>query len=163
MPIEMFIRLDGIQGDSKNYQHKGWSDILSWQWGMSGNVDSSNNRTTSIDEITITKQIGIDSTAFRLLFSQGKIVKSAEINVVPVVAKREARQKYLYMQLEDVMIKSIDMGGSAEEDTFKEHITLNFGKVRLTYNPYFVASADNPDAKSIDYKYGWNIKTNEEW
>lgn len=163
MPVEMFFRLDGIQGDTKNYQHKGWSDIVSWHWGMSATVDSSGARKTSIDEISITKHVGIDSTALMLLFSQGATVKNAEINIIPVVAKREARQKYLHMQLEDVTIKSIETGGSAGEDIFNEHVTLNFGRVRLTYNPYLVASAENPDATSQDYKYGWNIQTNEEW
>lgn len=162
MPVEMFIRLDGIQGDSRNYQHKGWSDILEWNWGMSAIVNSENTRKTLIDEITITKQIGTDSTDFMLLFSQGKTVKNAEINIIPTVAKREARQKYLHMQMEDVSVKSIHIGGSTGDDIFKEQITLNFSKVRLTYNPYLVASAENPTAVSRDYKYGWDIKANKE-
>lgn len=163
MPVEMFIKLDGIQGDSRNYQHKGWSDILEWNWGMSALLDPENTRKTSINEITITKQIGIDSTDFMLLFTQGKTVKNAEINIIPTVAKREARQKYLHMQMEDVTIKSIHTSGSAGDESFKEQITLNFSKVRLTYNPYLVSSAENPEATSIDYKFGWDIRADKEW
>ncbi|MEJ2387700.1 MAG: type VI secretion system tube protein Hcp, partial [Chromatiaceae bacterium] len=31
----MFIKFDGIDGESKDDKHKGEHDVLAWSWGMS--------------------------------------------------------------------------------------------------------------------------------
>lgn len=158
--------MDGITGESKNYQHKGWSEVTSWAWGMLSNRDSANVRDDdkpSFKELSITKRIGIDSTDIMLLFAQGKSIKNVELNIIPVVAKREAKQKYLSMHMEDVLIKSITTGGSVSEDYFEENIVLLFSKIRFEYNLNSPATTENPTGKSVDYKFGWDLAMNQEW
>ena len=166
MSLEMFIKMDGITGESKNYQHKGWSDVTSWCWGMSSNRDSANVRDDdkpSFKELSITKRIGIDSTDIMLLFAQGKAIKNVVLNIIPVVAKREAKQKYLSMRMEDVLIKSITTGGSVTEDYFEENILLLFSKIRFEYNLNTPVTTENPAGTSVDYKFGWDLAMNQEW
>lgn len=34
MAVDMFLKLEGISGESKDSSHKGEIDILAWSWGM---------------------------------------------------------------------------------------------------------------------------------
>lgn len=166
MSVAMFLKMDGITGDSKNYDYKGWSDVVSWSWGLSSNRDSAqlhDDDKTSFKEISITKRIGMDSTDIMLLFAQGKTVKNVEFNIIPILTAREAKQKYLSMRMENVVIKSITTGGSATEDYFKENIVLLFDKIRYVYNHNTAANAQNPAGTSVDYKFGWDIAMNQAW
>lgn len=160
MALEMFIKLEGITGESKDYDHKGWSVISSWAWGMS------NNETTGdkpvFKELTFTKRLGIDSTYMMLHFAQAKRIKNVELSITPVMAKREAKQKYLSMKMEDVLIKSITTGGSASDDRFDENILLSFSKVRFEYSFNTQATHDTA-ASSVDHNFGWDSENNQEW
>ena len=35
MAVDMFIKIDGIKGESADDKHKEEIDVLSWSWGMS--------------------------------------------------------------------------------------------------------------------------------
>ena len=35
MPVEMFLKLAGIEGESTDAKHKGEIDVLAWSWGLS--------------------------------------------------------------------------------------------------------------------------------
>lgn len=35
MALDMFIKIDGIKGESTDDKHKDEIDVLSWSWGMS--------------------------------------------------------------------------------------------------------------------------------
>ena len=35
MAVDMFIKIDGIKGESADDKHKEEVDVLSWSWGMS--------------------------------------------------------------------------------------------------------------------------------
>ena len=166
MSVAMFIKMDGITGETKNYDYKGWSDVVSWSWGMSSNRDSArlhDDDKTSFKEISITKRIGMDSTDIMLLFAQGKTIKNIEFIIIPVVGARDAKQKYLSMRMENVVIKSITTGGSAAEDFFKENIVLLFDKIRFEYNYHPGVTTANPSGASVDYKFGWDIAMNQAW
>ena len=35
MAVDMFIKIKGIDGESKGVKHEGQIDVLAWSWGMS--------------------------------------------------------------------------------------------------------------------------------
>lgn len=35
MAIDMFMKVDGVTGESKDSNHTGWTDITSFSWGAS--------------------------------------------------------------------------------------------------------------------------------
>ena len=35
MAVDMFLKMDGIKGESVDDKHKDEIDVLSWSWGMS--------------------------------------------------------------------------------------------------------------------------------
>jgi type VI secretion system secreted protein Hcp len=160
MAVEMFFRVDGVPGGSHNYSHKGWSDLLSWRWNLDRPVGTSHAIAAPPNEISLVKAVGMDSTELMRLFAEGKPVKFAEIDIVPVVGKRDAQQKYLGITMHDVMIKSIDIGGSLDESVFKEKITLRFNKVKFEYHQYSDASASGGAPSLTDYAFDWDLLAN---
>jgi len=164
MALEMFLRMDEVTGGSKNFSHKGWSDVHSWGWAMISNRGSAHvtdKDKTSFREISIVKKIGMGSTAIMQLYAQGKIIPSAELDIIPVVAKREARQKYLTIRMEDVLVKSIITGGNSSEDTFNENIILLFDKVHFEYNVNAVPGTDSAGKEAAKYNFNWDIAQNK--
>ncbi len=160
MAVEMFLKIDGMTGGSNNYNHKGWADLLSWSWDLDREPDNRQASTKDarhMNEISLVKAVGTDSTELMKLFAAGKPIKKVEIKVAPVVGKRDAQQKYIGITLEDVVIKSINAGGSIEESVFKERITLHFGKIKYEYHHYGDVAATGGAATSTNYAFGWDL------
>ena len=158
--------MDGVTGDSKSYQYKGWMDVLSWNWGMTSNRKSARGMEgdkTSLNELSIIKSIGIDSASIRLLYAKGKSIPSVNFIIIPNVGKKEVRTKYVTMKMEDVLIKNIVTGGTLEDDFFKEHITLLFDRVWFEYSRSAISSNDITTDTIKDIDFGWNVSGNTEW
>ena len=166
MSLQMFMKLEGVEGDSNNYQHKGWCDIISWNWGMTSNrrsTDVAADDKTSLNEISVIKPIGSDSPALRLLFAKGAKIPVVEFSVSPILAKREVQTKYMYMKLEGVVIKSLVSGGSIDDKFFKEHLTMLFDRIRFEFSQNAQVSAEGGAGKAaVDYNFKWDASSNSE-
>jgi len=166
MPVEMYLKMDGVTGGSQNFTYKGWSDVSSWGWGLVSNRNSAHvadNDLTSFKEISVTKRIGIDSPAIMQLYAQGTTIKNAEINVIPILSKKEGKQKYLVLHMEDVLVKSIVIGGTTEEDFFNEKIILLFSRIKFDYNFYSTPTSENAKVTKTEYSFAWDIGSNKQW
>ena len=161
MAVEIFLRVDGVTGGSQSYGHKGWADLLNWSWDLErapNPLAALGERALHMNEISLVKTVGVDSAALMTLFAGGTPIKSAEINIVPVVGKRDAQQKYIAIALEDVLIKSISTGGSLDESVFKEKITLIFGKVKYEFHHYAEIGPSGGARTLTSYAFDWDSK-----
>ena len=118
MALEMFLKIDGVVGGTRNYQHKGWSDMLSWNWNLErvGDNAGGNQPCANMNQITVLKAIGKESAALLQLFAEQKKISTVEISAMPVVGKREASQKYLSIVMEDVRLCAMRTDGEADEN-----------------------------------------------
>ncbi len=157
MALEMFMRLEGVTGGSRNYHHKGWADVLSWRWAM---ARADEGGAATMNELHLTKSIGIDSPAMLGLFAAGTPIAKAELSVVPVVGKRDQQQKYVAIQLHDVTIQSIKINGVEEENFFKEDITLRFARVNYEYFEYGASGTDGKPPPAQAFAFGWDLASN---
>jgi type VI protein secretion system component Hcp len=163
MSLLMNMKMEGVTGESTSFKHKGWFEVISWNWGMSSNRKSAHDdgARTSLNEISVIKPIGIESIDIRLLFAQGKTIPRIDFNILPVTGKREVQKNYVDIKMEDVIIKSIVTGGSTEDNFFKEHITFIFNSISFECNR---PVADDGDVEEIvDHIFGWNVSDNAEW
>ena len=161
MAVEIFLRMDGVTGGSQNYGHKGWAELLSWRWDLDRAPDQLTAlaaRALHMNEISLVKTVGVDSAALMGLFAGGTVIKTAEINIVPVVGKRDAQQKYIAITLEEVLIKSISTGGSLEESVFQERITLIFSKVKYEFHHYAEIGPSGGARAVTSYEFDWELK-----
>lgn len=165
MDLQMSMKIDGITGTSISPEHKGWSEIHSWTWGMTSNrktIESTDATKTSLNELSVVKPIGIDSPHIRLFFANGKEISNVELSMTPLRGKREPIKKLLHIKLETVLIKSIVSGGGIEDDFFKEHITLLFDKINFEYSKAGPRN-DSGEVVFADYDFCWDVLENKEW
>ncbi len=150
MALEIFLRLDGVTGGSRNYYHPGWADVLSWQWCL-----SAPDAGAKPDQIKLVKRVGRESPMVMTLWAQGAVVPVAEINIVPVVGKRDAQQKFISVKLENLRVVAVEIGGSCEDNHATETVTLKFEQVRFEYHHYTDATPDTPNGTVQTIAFDW--------
>lgn len=157
MAMDMFIKIEGIKGESRDHKHAGEIDVLAWSWGMSNSGSAHQGGgagagKVNVQDLSITKYIDKSTTALMLYTSNGKHVPSALLTV------RKAGEKpleYLKITMTDVLISSLSTGGSGGEDRLTENVTLNFAKVKVEYQSQKQDGSGEPGGE-----YGWDIAGN---
>ena len=158
MAIDMFLKIDGITGDSLDSKHKGEIDILSWSWGMSTPVASrlgsgGGAGKVNMQDISVTKFCDSASNAIMLASANGQHIKTCTL-----LSRRGAGTQinYVALTLTDVIVTSVSLGGSGGEDRFTENVTLNFSKVKFEYTP------QKQDGSADAVKtFGWDLAANQ--
>jgi type VI secretion system secreted protein Hcp len=158
MAMDMFIKIDGIPGESQDHKHKGTIDVLAWSWGASNSgsahiMGGQGSGKVNVQDLSFTKYIDKSSPDLFLHVCNGKHIKEATLTV------RKAGEKpveYLTITMTDMLISSLSTGGSGGEDRLTENVTLNFAKVKVLYKEQTPtgAVASTPET-------GWNILSNE--
>lgn len=128
MPFDVFLKIDGIPGESNDHKHKGEIDVLSWSWSITNPV---RGRTT-VEDLRVFKPI---DAATPLLFDAacaGEPVGRAWLSVRKAGGKQDL--EFFKVVLEDVLITSIRTGGNSTSDTVPmEEIAMNFSKIEIEY------------------------------
>jgi len=158
MAMDMFLKIDGIVGESKDHKHKETIDVLAWSWGMSNSGSSHTGGgggagKVSVQDLSFTKYVDKASSALMLHSCNGKHIKEATLIV------RKAGEKpleYITIKLEDLLVTSVSTGGSGGEDRLTENVTLNFAKVTYTYKE----QAATGGQLGGDFKIGWDVAAN---
>lgn len=137
MAVDMFLKLDGIKGESTDSKHKDEIDVLAWSWGMSqtGSMHTGGGGgagKVNVQDISFTKRMDASSPLLAARCAQGEHIKEALLTV------RKAgtdQQEYVKLTLSDCLVSSISTGGSEGQDTLTENISLNFAKYKFEYWP----------------------------
>lgn len=137
MAVDMFMKIDTVDGEAQDSKHKKEIDVLSWSWGISNSGSAHNGSgagagKANVHDLTFTKWVDTATPKLALACCSGKHYKDATLVI------RKAGDKpveYVKIKMETVMITSIATGGSGGEDRLQENVTLNFAKVNLDYVP----------------------------
>jgi type VI secretion system secreted protein Hcp len=157
MAVDMFLKLDGVNGESKDKVHGKEIDVLSWSWGMTNSGSAhygagAGSGKAHVQDLTVTKYVDRSSPNLMLSCCNGKHYGSALLTV------RKAGGKpieYIKIKLEEVMITGVTTGGSQNQDLQTENLILNFAKVSIDYTPQ---NADGSPGTAIPF--GWDIAAN---
>ena len=141
--IDMFMKIDGIDGESTDAGHPDEIDVLKWSWGMSQSGAShgggGGSGKVSIQDMSITK--ATDSTTSFLMQDccTGNNIGDVTLQMCRPISAGGAPLCYFTIEMEKVRISSMSIGGSSEDEVLTETLTFNFDKVNYTYLPH------NPD------------------
>ena len=127
----VFLKLDGVQGESTDSNHVGEIEVSSFNWPGVTNPGSGGSGAgkVTVNDFTITKHIDKSSPTLMQACAGGKHFPSATITV------RKAggtQQEYLTYTMSDVQISSVQQAGS---DQPTEQLSLNFSKISVKYTP----------------------------
>ena len=154
MPVDMFIKIGDLEGESTDDKHRDEVDVLAWSWGMSqsgtfhGGGGGGAGK-VSVQDISFTKYVDKCTPNLMMACSLG-----THIDVATLVVRKAGGDKpveYLKVEMKGVMVTSINVGGSAaSEDRLTENVSLNFAKVFYQYTLQDYKGAAGP---KIDYKF----------
>lgn len=159
MAVDMFLKLDGVTGESKDKSHEGWIDIFSFSVSLTNQGaghygGGSGAGKAQISDISISKQVDKSSATLYKFLWQGKHIKTG--NLVMRKAAGDAALEYLKYDMEEVLITNVATSESAGGGIASESISLNFSKVKMTYD---MQSATGGDEAKPEVTI--NVKTNE--
>ena len=159
MAVDMFLKLDGIKGESKDHKHKDEIHIESFSWGMNqtgthGAAGGGGAGKVSVHDISITKLVDKASPELMLACANGKHIPSGLLTV------RKAGEKpleYLKIKLTDILISGVQEAGHGGGDQLSENVTLNFAKFNVEYQEQDATGK----AAGGPVMMGWDVKANQ--
>jgi type VI secretion system secreted protein Hcp len=112
---DMFLKIAGVRGESRDADHGGWIDVLSYsssliQPGSATKGTSRSRGDVSMGDITVTKQIDKASPKLNEALCKGTHFPEVELEMI---ATAGSGQSTIYT-LKDVVIKSIAKSGKNE-------------------------------------------------
>jgi type VI secretion system secreted protein Hcp len=152
---DMFLKLDGIDGESRDAVHKGEIDITSWSWGAQNYASGFDKGTAGrVHDVVVSKFVDAATVALMKAAFSGRNISKA---VITLRKAGEQPMEYLTMELSDVYVTSIDWQARTEaHDLPHEKVKLNFSTITTTYKP------QKPDGSAdAQVKAGWNVKKNQ--
>jgi type VI secretion system secreted protein Hcp len=157
MAVDMFMKIDTVDGESRDKVHKKEIDVLAWSWGISNSGSAhvgggAGAGKANVQDISFTKWVDSSTPKLLLACCDGKHFANATLVV------RKAGEKpveYIKIKVEEVLITSISTGGSGGEDRLTENVTLNFAKVSVDYVPQ-----DEKGAAGTAIPMAWSIAEN---
>jgi type VI secretion system secreted protein Hcp len=157
MAVDIFLKLDGIKGEAMDDKHKEQIDVLAWSWGMaqSGTThmgSGSGAGKVSVQDLSITKYVDKSSPTLALHSCNGKHIAKGQLII------RKAGEKpleYVKLDMEDIIVTHVSLGGTGSEDRLTENVTLNFGKFKYTYTTQAKDGSAGPEVEAK-----WDIQKN---
>lgn len=176
MAVDAFLKIDGVDGESTDDKHKGWIEVLSFQWGASNptsaTASSAGGGTTervTISDLTITKHIDKASPKIHEANSNGKHFATVTLQLCRAGGDKV---QYYEVKMEQAIISqavgqavsmgsrgTIDIkGGKGSVDNLPvEMVNFNFGKIKWTYTQQ--KRADGSGGGNVTG--GWDLTTNK--
>ena len=143
MAVAMFLKIEGIDGESEDSNHSGEIDVLSWSWGatQSGTTHSGTgggSGKVSMGDLTVNKKVDKATPNLWKECCTGKHIPKATLS-----CRKAGGESLLYYKVEltDVMISAIQNGATAEDDRPTEMVSLNFAEFAVEYTPQDAAGA----------------------
>lgn len=138
MSFDTFVKVDGIEGESTDSKHSGWIEAINFSAGasqaVSNTASSAGGATaerTDIKPFTFTKQV--DSSSPKLFQACAAGTHLDKITIALHRAGGDEKIKFLEYELSNCIISDVTTNGGGE-DFPTESISINFGKIRITYS-----------------------------
>src|SRR5438477_4830050 len=132
---DYFLKIDGIQGKSRDDRHKDEIDIESFSWGetQSGTFAGGGGGgagKVSMQDFHFTMAVSKASPALFLACAEGDHIKNA------ILTCRKAGKPHEFMKvtMSDCLVSSFQTGGHVGGDVVPmDQISLNFAKIEVEY------------------------------
>lgn len=159
MAVDMFLKLDGIDGESTDKVHKNEIEIESFSWGASNSGSAAHGGgggagKVSMQDFSFTTRVSRASPQLFLACASGEHIKSALLTVRKAGGQQ---QDFLKVTMSDLLVSSYKAEGSSggDADVPTDQVSLNFAKIQVSY------SAQRPDG-SLEgaVTAGWDLQKN---
>ena len=137
MSVDMFLKIDGVKGESADAKHKDEIDVESWSWGETNAGSPSPGGgggagKVQFQDFHFVMRLNRASPSLAKACATGKHIKLATLTVRKA---GKAQQEYLIFKFHDLLISSYQSGDSEGSVAPLEQLSFNYAKVEMEYKP----------------------------
>jgi type VI secretion system secreted protein Hcp len=159
MAQDIFIKINGIDGESQDSNHKNEIEVSSWGWEVSqqSNMHAGSGGgagKATVEDLAFDHQMDRASPNLMKYCLTGKHIDQAVLTV------RKAGGnplEYLKITMKDVLVTKVHPSGTNADNGIHEHVRLSFAEVK---QEYVVQNAQGGSGGAVTASY--NIKQNKE-
>ncbi|HXR76721.1 MAG TPA: type VI secretion system tube protein Hcp [Bryobacteraceae bacterium] len=158
MAVEIFLKIDGVTGESKANGHVGEIEVFSFSLGASNPSSvayghGSGAGKVDISSLSIQKQVDNASAKLFQNCASGKHFGTGTLVVREAGGDKPV--EYYKLEMAECFIDSVSWGGSAGGGKPSESVAVSFSSLKITYFP------QNEDGSQGTQQQGsWDIKKN---
>ena len=136
--VDMFLKIEGVDGESTDSAHDKWIEILSYSHGVSqpssGAISSGGARSAERcdhQDFSVVKTLDKASPKLALMCSNGQHIPE----VILVLCRDDGdKAQYMEYKMSDVIVTSVNYHCSKSVDERPiEEVTFNYAKIEWTY------------------------------
>ena len=159
MAFDIFLKIDGIKGESSDAQHREEIEAASFSWGASqqGTTSAGGGAgagKASFQDLHVVMNVSQASPQLFLACAEGRHIKTAVLTCRKAGGRDQ--RDFLMFTLSDVLVVSYLTEGQAEDSVPLDEVSFKSAQVKIEYRPQ---KADGSLGASVTT--GWNLKTNE--
>lgn len=159
MSVDMFMKIDGASGESRDANHKNWTDIISFSWGATqpGNMASGGGLgagKASFNDLHVVARIDKAAPAVMKHCASGKHLSKIELSVCKAGGQQV---EYTKITLEDVLVSSVQLSGEMNSEAVTVNFAFQAAKVKQQY-----WEQTEQGGKGAESLVAWDIKQNKE-
>lgn len=131
--VDIFLKIDGVPGDSRDSKHKDEIDVLSFSWGVgrkSGLLGGPPVGKPTLQDFDFVMPVSKASPLLMVGSAKGTHFKKA---LLTVRTAGDQQLEFYKVTMEDCLVSSYQT--SASSDVPSEQISLDFAKVTFSYQP----------------------------
>lgn len=161
MAVDMFLKIDGIDGESTDDKHKKWIEVLSYSHGLSqpvSGVSATGGRTggrADFQQFGITKTLDNATPDLSIKCAKGEHIPKVQFECCLATGDKHTFMRYT---LEDCIVTLVAPGGSAGGEVKPlESVNFAYGKIKWEYTPI-----DHTGKPGSATDRTWNLETNKQ-
>lgn len=157
MATDIYLKLDGIKGESRDDKHKDEIDIESWSWGMSQSGSThggggSGTAKVSVQDLHFNKKMDKSSPDLAKYCAEGKHIAKGWLYQRKAGTKEPL--EFIKIDLKDIIVSSYQTSSHGEQPS--DSFSLNFAEFKFVYT---VQTKEGGKGDSTEVSY--NIPENK--
>jgi type VI secretion system secreted protein Hcp len=161
MATDVYLKINGIKGESKDSAHEGWIEITSAHWGVvqprSATASTAGGHTAERCEhhaVSLSKLTDVASPILMQTCSMGRTIPKAKLEFMRADGEGNP-VKYYEVELENVIVANMEQLVS-EGNILHDSIGLRFSKIRWKYTQQNIAGGIGGNTAG-----GWDLASNK--
>lgn len=159
MSIDLFLKIEGIEGEAKDANHKGWITLSGFNWGASqpGNMQTGGGGgagKVTWRDLTANALIDRSTPAILRYLSSGRHINKVEISACKA---GDPQIEYMRITLEEVLLTNLTYNGTSGNEQVGMTYSFQAARVRQQY-----WEQTEKGGRGAEIAAGWNIKENKE-
>lgn len=156
MAVDYFLKLDGIQGESVDTNHKDEIQIMSWSWGASqvssvAGTGGSGAGKADLSDFSIMTYFDKATPKFFKSIGAGTHIKTGTMSAIKSGADGKP---YLKVDFKELFVSSLQISGSSEVPTVS--LSFSYNEIKIDYS----LQDENGNLKSTG-PVTYNLKENK--